>query len=164
MRYPPVIADLRICRTSMFRATSSAAHCLSSFSALTKLRYFYVNDNTLTGGIPDSYTSLTEMVAFYLYNNQFSGSIYTGLLAGWTKLNYFYIHNNKFSGDFPSSIGSCPVLIGINASGNRFSTLPVGLLNLAVLAAADLNQQRDQIRAGICQPCKQDESHAETQQ
>ena len=96
---------------------------------LTSLQYLILNQNQLSGEIPDL-SGLTSLYYLYLNNNQLSGEI-PNSLGGLTNLYYLYLHENQLSGTIPSWLGDLTTLQRLSLWGNDLmGPIPDSLGNL----------------------------------
>ena len=77
---------------------------IPDLSRLTSLTHLYLNRNLLSGTIPDL-SSLVNLTRLNLRNNQLSGTIPTWL-GQLTKLEHLYLSVNQLSGEIPASLGN----------------------------------------------------------
>ncbi|KAB2621961.1 LRR receptor-like serine/threonine-protein kinase [Pyrus ussuriensis x Pyrus communis] len=111
-------------------------------SSLLNLTHFWVDDNNLTGAIPDWIGKSSSLYAISLAYNNFEGSI-PNALGRLTSLGRFVIPSNKLSGTVPSSIYNISSIYYITATQNQLhGELPqnVGttLPNLEIFAGGKL--------------------------
>lgn len=74
----------------------------ANLGALPELVYFQVQNNQLTGSLPD-FTGAANLYYVNVENNQFTGSIPT--FSGLTNLSDFIADNNQLSGSIPALTG-----------------------------------------------------------
>ncbi|CEM14970.1 unnamed protein product [Vitrella brassicaformis CCMP3155] len=116
----------------------------ASFSNLSELRAVWLNDNMLTGELPDL-SKWTKVENMDIANNQLSGS-----LDPLTKLQAVHtlrIFNNQFEGQIPQELVSLRELVTLNARDNRLSGLPHSLDGWPKLVYANL--ARNQLQGFI---------------
>jgi len=105
---------------------------------LTGLHLLYLQDNELSGPVPDCIGGLTELTALDLSGNSFSGPI-PATLANPTGLEWLLMGSNELSGPFPTELCSLAALRYLQLGGNRISgTIPDCIGNLTALVHLDL--------------------------
>lgn len=103
---------------------------------LPRLAYVYIENNGLSGRIPDNIGKMTQLFAFSLEGNKFSGSIPSsvGLL---TQLSQLKLGGNRLTGTIPDGIKQLKNLTLLSLGGNQLTgTIPdifSGLTDLRVL-------------------------------
>ncbi len=91
-----------------------------------------LNNNALTGTIPDSLGNLTSLTSLALYSNALSGTIPD--LSNLDRLTNIDISSNQLSGTIPASLGNLASLTSLHLNSNQLSgTIPASLGNLASL-------------------------------
>ncbi|KAK4754147.1 hypothetical protein SAY87_002251 [Trapa incisa] len=122
--------------------------------AAMHLTTLYLNDNLLSGEIPDVLASNPRLQELKLFNNSFTGTLprdlgknselenfdvstngFTGQLPQYlchnNKLQRIVVFKNRFNGSIPSSYGDCRTLNYIRIENNQFSgEIPSGLWSL----------------------------------
>ena len=145
------------------------------FGALNKLKFLWIRDMNLMGGIPESFNNLSSLEHVDLSFNNLNGSIPGGMFMLNINLKVsLLLNDNLFSGELPSKLGSNlssvdlsdnrlsgPIPIGISswvtveefkASNNMFSgNIPVALTSLPILSTLllDGNQLSGQLPSEI---------------
>ena len=145
------------------------------FGALNKLKFLWMRDMNLMGGIPESFNNLSSLEHVDLSFNNLNGSIPGGMFMLNINLKIsLLLNDNLFSGELPSKLGSNlssvdlsdnrlsgPIPVGISswvtveefkASNNMFSgNIPVALTSLPILSTLllDGNQLSDQLPSEI---------------
>ncbi|KAM6567372.1 hypothetical protein CsatA_026500 [Cannabis sativa] len=76
--------------------------------------------NRFTGTIPSSISKLTQLTQLKLGGNLFTGSFPT-VIRNLKNLTLLYLDRNQFSGPLPEIFGSFPELRFLNLSHNKFS-------------------------------------------
>lgn len=85
-----------------------------------RLTYLWLEDDTLSGQIPENIGNLTQLDTLNLAFNQLSGEIPEGI-GNLINLNWLYLYLNKLSGHIPDSICNIyPNLSNIYISYNKF--------------------------------------------
>ncbi|KAK4583398.1 hypothetical protein RGQ29_026228 [Quercus rubra] len=87
-----------------------------------------LSGKNLTGNIPSDFAKLTGLVELWLDNNSLSGPIpdFTGCID----LKIIHLENNQLTGELPSSLMNLPNLRELYVQNNMLSgTMPSGLLN-----------------------------------
>ncbi|OIW17335.1 hypothetical protein TanjilG_22447 [Lupinus angustifolius] len=87
---------------------------------LISLSFLAMGKNFLEGSIPDSIKSLKLLENLDLQQNRLSGNIPTSI-GNLTVLSELYLNSNNFEGRIPSNIRYCTMLHYFNASGNKLS-------------------------------------------
>ncbi|MCF8357116.1 MAG: T9SS type A sorting domain-containing protein [Prolixibacteraceae bacterium] len=90
-----------------------------SVGNLTGLGELNLSNNQLTGELPDTIGYLTSLSELYLNNNRFSGTLPESITL-LNNLRKLYIENNTFSGNLPTMNGM-PSLEIFRAGGNLFT-------------------------------------------
>ncbi|KAM4073373.1 hypothetical protein ACB094_10G014000 [Castanea mollissima] len=84
------------------------------------IAHLNLENNLLSGIIPDCLMNWNNLEVLNLRNNNFSGSI-PASMGSLTYLKSLHLYNNKFSGKLPSSLKNCEMLVVIDVVENRFS-------------------------------------------
>ncbi|RCV07455.1 hypothetical protein SEVIR_1G250300v4 [Setaria viridis] len=105
-----------------------------SFSNLsTSLFYLILENNTISGTIPEGIGNLINLQGLDLSNNHFTGALPSSL-GMLQSLNGFSVANNKLNGSIPLSIGNLTQLNYLIFLSNEFGgTIPRALGNLTNL-------------------------------
>ncbi|XP_078181047.1 putative LRR receptor-like serine/threonine-protein kinase At1g67720 [Carex rostrata] len=91
-----------------------------------------LSGKNLTGNIPPELTSLSGLVELYLDNNSLTGSIPD--FSGCPNLQIIHLENNKLTGSLPSSLANLPNLKEVYVQNNNLSgVIPKGLLRKNVV-------------------------------
>jgi hypothetical protein len=115
-----------------------------------------VNDNMLTGPIPDSWwTTMPDLEDIRLFSNMLTGTLSTsiGLLSD---LTVFGIMLNQMTGSLPSELGQLSSLYAISVFGNSFTGSfndTICLLSGLYLVEADC----EEVECPCCTTCCVDE-------
>lgn len=87
-----------------------------------------LSGKNLTGNIPSDFAKLTGLVELLLDNNSLSGPIPD--FTGCVDLKIIHLENNQLTGELPSSLTNLPNLRELYVQNNMLSgTMPSGLLN-----------------------------------
>ncbi|KAK9985440.1 hypothetical protein SO802_030391 [Lithocarpus litseifolius] len=87
-----------------------------------------LSGKNLTGNIPSDFAKLTGLVELWLDNNSLSGPIPD--FTGCVDLKIIHLENNQLMGELPSSLSNLPNLRELYVQNNMLSgTMPSGLLN-----------------------------------
>ncbi|XP_075641352.1 receptor-like protein EIX1 [Castanea sativa] len=84
------------------------------------IAYLNLENNLLSGIIPDCLMNWNNLEVLNLRNNNFSGSI-PASMGSLTYLKSLHLYNNTFSRKLPSSLKNCEVLVIIDVAENRFA-------------------------------------------
>jgi len=71
-----------------------------SIGNLINLQQLWLNDNKISGSIPESIGNLENLIYLFLHNNQLSGSI-PWRIVNLRRLTHLSIANNSFTGCIP---------------------------------------------------------------
>ncbi|CDP21679.1 unnamed protein product, partial [Coffea canephora] len=100
----------------------------------TKLTSLWLNDNIISGIIPDSVGKLVKMQELYLSENSFTGEI-PSTIGDISELQILVLEQNMLTGNIPVSLSNCSNLQGFTVTQNRLSgALPKELLGLSSLS------------------------------
>lgn len=100
---------------------------------LTQLRAMYLWGNSIGGNLPNSIGNLTNLNNIWLFQNQLTGEI-PASIGNLSQMYSLKLENNQMSGPLPSSLGNLTQLWELNLSNNQFSgTLPQSIGNLTAL-------------------------------
>nr|WP_293840334.1 leucine-rich repeat domain-containing protein [uncultured Arsenicibacter sp.] len=98
-----------------------------SLSALTNLKTLNLKGNRLNGVIPASLALLSNLQNLYLFGNQLSGNIPASLSA-LANLENLQLSSNQLNGDIPAALSALNKLKGLDLSSNLLSgTIPASL-------------------------------------
>lgn len=100
---------------------------------LKELRYLFLSDNELSGGIPASLFALPKLENVDLAGNAYTGAIPAGFgaMAALKELN---LKDNAFTGSIPADILADTELTFLDVSGNRLSgAIPAELDQMTAL-------------------------------
>ena len=104
-----------------------------SIGDLTELTHLRLLNNKLAGTLPESIGNLTKLQQFYIYDNKFTGELPESLCK-LTNIESLFIQNCGFTGQLPRSIGEMKNLKEIRIENVPLSgTLPDGIGDLANL-------------------------------
>ncbi len=96
---------------------------------LDQLRWFSVEDNQMSGEIPDFMYDFKYLENLILGKNNFSGTLSSKLFE--LPLIYLVLNDNNFSGNLPENIGDCSTLKTLWLNGNNFEgQIPASFGNL----------------------------------
>ncbi|XP_027099207.1 receptor-like protein EIX1 [Coffea arabica] len=104
------------------------------------LRYLHLNDNQLTGSIPDCICNIQSLFTLDLSNNQLTGRVPL-CLGKLQQLKTLNLRNNSLSGHIPNSLGYMEPLVYLLLSKNKFhGELPWKMQNMKNLQVLDLGE------------------------
>ncbi|CAI5488318.1 unnamed protein product, partial [Closterium sp. Naga37s-1] len=110
----------------------------SSFSKLVSLREFDAHSNQISGPLPDGIGALTNLYQLYLYDNQLEGPIPSSFTQ-LTALTLIELQYNRITGPLPDNLGSASKLIALRAGNNLISgSLPSTLTDITNLRFIEL--------------------------
>ncbi|KAG4101490.1 L domain-like protein [Neocallimastix lanati (nom. inval.)] len=100
----------------------------SDIGNLVELRELALDNNKLTGAIPDI-SGLTKLTTLALNNNELEGAIPINIATDLTKL---ILNNNKLTGTIPAEIGKLTKLQTINLGSNQLEgEIPENILTIS---------------------------------
>jgi hypothetical protein len=109
---------------------------LANISGLDKIN---LNNNLLTGAIPESMTLMQNLVYLDVSGNDMSGPIPTQI-GVMKSLQRLYLNGNKLIGSIPNSIGNLTKLEYLKVSNNYLnSSIPASLFHLDKLVGLHLS-------------------------
>ncbi|KAG6484513.1 hypothetical protein ZIOFF_053031 [Zingiber officinale] len=82
------------------------------------LRNLYLNDNQMTGSLPDQLANMNNLEILYLSNNKMTGPV-TRKLVQIPRLTYLYLDHNAFTGGIPDGLYKHPFLKELYIEGNQ---------------------------------------------
>ena len=104
-----------------------------SIGNLVNLQGIFMRSNKLTGEIPATIGNLTMLHSIWLDNNALSGSIPESI-CNLKELAVIYLDINKLSGEIPEEIGNLTELISFSAINNSLTgNIPESICNLKKL-------------------------------
>ncbi|KAL2545525.1 putative LRR receptor-like serine/threonine-protein kinase [Forsythia ovata] len=84
------------------------------------LVFLDVSMNGLTGNLPNSIGQLTNLQEVHLYQNKFSGVIPSSV-GNITNLQILILEDNLLGGSIPVSLGNCTILQGLHLAKNQLT-------------------------------------------
>jgi Leucine-rich repeat (LRR) protein len=112
----------------------------NAFAQMTAIQYLLIGPNALRGTIPTEYGLLTELVAIEFSGNALSGTIGDDFFRMMPALQSIFLDDNQFTGALPSSFNSTQVLEFCSMSANLFTaSVPLVYNQLEILRNIDLN-------------------------
>ncbi|HRG08686.1 MAG TPA: hypothetical protein PLJ08_08910, partial [Cyclobacteriaceae bacterium] len=106
---------------------------------LIELRSFRLNDNNIGGSIPPQLGNLKKLSVFFLHKNKLTGSI-PETLGNLTNVEMFYLMDNLLEGPIPPELGNLANAMGMGLSQNKLTgTIPASFGNLTRLTQLMVN-------------------------
>jgi 3-deoxy-D-manno-octulosonate 8-phosphate phosphatase KdsC-like HAD superfamily phosphatase len=90
---------------------------------LTELERFYLYDNPIYGNIPANFWEITSLKRVLLYNTDLSGTI-PPTVANLVNLDVLFLNDNQFSGPIPEEVNNLTTLKELHLAGNKLTALP----------------------------------------
>ena len=113
-----------------------------SLGQLNHLQELSLSGNQLSGFIPDSFEHLIRLQVLHLSSNRLNGSI-PNSLGNLRNLQGLYLNNNQLQGSVPESLGNLDQLQNLSLNNNQLNaTLPDSLGNLTRLQGLDLSHNQ----------------------
>ncbi|KAL7182357.1 hypothetical protein ACSBR1_041126 [Camellia fascicularis] len=107
---------------------------------LVNLQALFLSGNMLTGSIPNSIGKLSMLEILVLYNNNFSGEIPSSI-RNLSRLGELDLSTNMIEGSFPISLGNCTNLQQIYLDYNHLTgAIPHQIFGLSSLICLSLSQ------------------------
>ncbi|KAI3953322.1 hypothetical protein MKX01_042317 [Papaver californicum] len=104
----------------------------------TYLETLILNNNLMTGTLPESLAACTKLLWVSLSTNRISGKIPSGI-GNLKNLAILQLGNNLLDGDIPPELGNCESLIWLDLNSNALTgSLPPQLANQADLITPGL--------------------------
>ncbi|PWA45712.1 leucine-rich repeat protein [Artemisia annua] len=105
----------------------------------TELRFLYLENNNLSGGIPRTLSSLYNLQSLNMHGNKLSGRLPDSLM-NLTNLNILQLGGNELVGSIPTWLGSkLSFLTLVNLRSNKFDgNVPTEICYLAHIQILDL--------------------------
>ena len=111
-----------------------------------RLKELVLNDNALTGGVPEFLSKMPRLKKVDLASNELSGKLALSLPVYFSRMNMievFDVNNNDLSGYISEEWGRIKSLKELGLGGNRFTgDIPEELCNLSLLERLDLHENR----------------------
>ncbi|CAN6216581.1 unnamed protein product, partial [Urochloa humidicola] len=119
----------------------AAAPVPAELAKLANLTYLWMDNMSLTGEIPETFSGLTELTLISLSRNELIGAIPPWMLQH-RKLQRLYLYINNLSGELPSNV-TATSLVELDVSTNRLTgVIPEALGDLKNLTFLGLYQNR----------------------
>lgn len=87
----------------------------------SKVEELNLNNNNLTGSIPNEISLLTDMYALWLKDNHLSGTMPATALGSLPRLASLYLSRNDFTGQVEKALRNNKVLTTLHLDGNSFT-------------------------------------------
>jgi Leucine-rich repeat (LRR) protein len=95
--------------------------------ALSKLEGFELQNNQLNGTIPSDLGNLAKLESLYLYSNQLVGGI-PPELGDLSNLEYLRLHDNELCGDIPVELMNLTNIVGLSLDNNHLTAYDPDLI------------------------------------
>ena len=106
----------------------------------TQLNLLYVEDNQISGTIPETLENLMNLIVLYMDMNLFTGVI-PSYIGKFPMMQIFSLSGNNFSGQIPNNLGNLTQLIQLYLSQNKLEgSLPSSIGNCQNLESLDVSQ------------------------
>ncbi|THU72608.1 hypothetical protein C4D60_Mb04t14000 [Musa balbisiana] len=123
-KIPPELGNLKNLRhldVSGNHLMGTLADFIRNGDGFPSLRNLYLNDNQLSGELPNQISNLTNLEILYLSYNKLSGQI-TPKLIEIPRLTCLYLDHNAFTGKIPNGLYKHPFLKEMYVEGNLFKS------------------------------------------
>ncbi|KAL3347706.1 hypothetical protein AABB24_021404 [Solanum stoloniferum] len=98
-----------------------------SIGYLTTLSSLSISNNQLTGPIPSSLGNIKQLQILKVNNNNLSVEMLPTTICGLTELSVLYVSQNKIHGPLPGCLSSFKYLLDVDVPFKRTATLPMGV-------------------------------------
>ncbi|KAL4597962.1 hypothetical protein ACB092_11G026300 [Castanea dentata] len=106
----------------------------------TQLNSLYVEDNQMSGTIPETLENLMNLIVLYMDMNLFTGVI-PSYIGKFPMMQIFSLSGNNFSGKIPNNLGNLTQLIQLYLSQNKLEgSIPSSIGNCQNLESLDVSQ------------------------
>jgi Leucine-rich repeat (LRR) protein len=100
-----------------------------------EIQLLHLENNRITGSIPDSLYNASKLSDFVSHTNKMNGTVSPNI-SNLKLLHRFKIDENNFSGTVPTELGSLPLLDDVSLSGTNLSgQIPSELCNRRMTAS-----------------------------
>ncbi|THU71949.1 hypothetical protein C4D60_Mb04t06940 [Musa balbisiana] len=113
------LLDLTKLDVSNNHLTGTLSKFIRNGDGFPSLRNLYLNNNQLSGTLPDQISNLTNLEILYLSYNKMSGQL-TPKLVEIPRLTYLYLDHNAFTGRIPDGLYKHPFLKELYIESNQF--------------------------------------------
>ncbi|XP_042495106.1 probable leucine-rich repeat receptor-like protein kinase At1g35710 [Macadamia integrifolia] len=110
---------------------------------LSKLKSLYLSGNKLSGKLPSSLANLTRLLELDISYNEISGEIDGYLFTNWTSLNILSLSGNTINGSIPPTVGNLKSLYRLDLSNNELNgSIPMEIADIVELMRLDLSHNK----------------------
>ncbi|XP_056853151.1 probable LRR receptor-like serine/threonine-protein kinase At3g47570 [Raphanus sativus] len=137
---PASIANLSMNLNQLFLQNNFISGSIpDDIGNLIGLQTFWLTNNLLKGPIPASFGKLPGLVNFGVYANRMSGEIPYSF-GNNTRLEKIYLYNNSFEGIIPPSLGKCSYLLYLLINNNQLTgVIPQEILQISTLVSLSMS-------------------------
>lgn len=102
--------------------------------SLPKLQTLYIENNNLSGSIPENLDNLTELQEFYVDNNPNLEGTIPASIGNLTKLKKFNISGTKVGGAVPTAMENCSALTDFLINNSQVTSIAIDWSKFTALA------------------------------
>ncbi|CAI0438706.1 unnamed protein product [Linum tenue] len=101
---------------------------------LKKLEWLHLGNNQFTGTVPEELGKLGNLKKLYLHGNKFSEGRIPSSFGNLSKLTHLGMQQSSIQGEIPSSLGNCRNLLSLNLDRNNLTgEIPGEILSIESL-------------------------------